>query len=104
MALHVESRSADAWQRRNRWQDWCVIVRQRPCRRLTRQYSRSYYRATYINTAFDAGFASAMAIRPKWLKDICSVVFSAYYLLWASEGDEVASDPKFVARWPKLMT
>jgi hypothetical protein len=55
------------------------------------QYSRSYYRATYVNTAFDAGFASAMAIRPKWLKDICSVLFSAYYLVWASDGDEVVS-------------
>jgi hypothetical protein len=32
-----------------------------------------------------------MAIRPKWLKDICSVVFSAYYLVWASDGDEVVS-------------
>jgi len=53
------------------------------------QYSRSYYRATYVNTAFDAGFASAMAIRPKWLKDICSVLFSGYYLIWASDGDEV---------------
>jgi len=55
------------------------------------QYSRSYYRATYVNTAFDAGFASAMAIRPKWLKDICSVLFSGYYLIWASDGDEVVS-------------
>ena len=58
---------------------------------LTVQYSRSYYRATYVNTAFDAGFASAMAIRPKWLKDICSVAFSIYYLVWASDGDEVVS-------------
>lgn len=30
-----------------------------------------------------------MTIRPKWLKDICSVVFGCYYLLWATEGDEV---------------
>lgn len=30
-----------------------------------------------------------MAIRPKWLKDICSVAFSVYYLVWASDGDEV---------------
>ena len=30
-----------------------------------------------------------MTIRPKWLKDICSVLFGAYYLIWASEGDEV---------------
>jgi len=32
-----------------------------------------------------------MAIRPKWLKDICSVLFSGYYLIWASDGDEVVS-------------
>ncbi|CAD6589320.1 MAG: hypothetical protein TREMPRED_005334, partial [Tremellales sp. Tagirdzhanova-0007] len=30
-----------------------------------------------------------MIIRPKWLKDLCSVLFSFYYLLWATEGDEV---------------
>jgi acetyl esterase/lipase len=56
---------------------------------LAKMYSRSYYRATYVNTALDAGFASAMAIRPKWLKDICSLVFGVYYLMWATEGDEV---------------
>ncbi|OCF35405.1 hormone-sensitive lipase [Kwoniella heveanensis BCC8398] len=56
---------------------------------LARLYSRSYYRATYVNTAFDAGFASAMNIRPKWLKDIASMLFTGYYLLWATEGDEV---------------
>ncbi|BEJ16068.1 hypothetical protein CspHIS471_0506730 [Cutaneotrichosporon sp. HIS471] len=56
---------------------------------LAKMYSRSYYRATYVNTALDAGFASAMSIRPKWLKDISSLVFGVYYLLWASEGDEV---------------
>lgn len=55
------------------------------------QYTRSYYRATYVNTALDAGFASAMAIRPKWLKDLCSVLFGVYYLVYASEGDEVVS-------------
>ncbi|WVW83219.1 hypothetical protein I302_105237 [Kwoniella bestiolae CBS 10118] len=56
---------------------------------LARLYTRSYYRATYVNTAFDAGFASAMSIRPKWLKDICSMLFTGYYLVWATEGDEV---------------
>jgi hypothetical protein len=30
-----------------------------------------------------------MTIRPKWFRDICSVLFSAYYLVWANEGDEV---------------
>ncbi|WRT67030.1 uncharacterized protein IL334_003996 [Kwoniella shivajii] len=56
---------------------------------LARLYSRSYYRATYVNTAFDAGFSSAMSIRPKWLRDICSMLFTGYYLVWATEGDEV---------------
>ena len=32
-----------------------------------------------------------MAIRPKWLKDISSVLFSAYYMLYVAEGDEVVS-------------
>jgi hypothetical protein len=52
------------------------------------QYSRSFYRATYVNTAFDAAFASAMSIRPKWLKDIASVAFTAYYLVFARQADE----------------
>ncbi|TXT13770.1 hypothetical protein VHUM_01137 [Vanrija humicola] len=56
---------------------------------LANMYSRSYYRATYINTAFDAGFSTAMSIRPKWLKDLSSVVFTFYYLIFASQGDEV---------------
>ncbi|KAL7422192.1 hypothetical protein Q5752_002838 [Cryptotrichosporon argae] len=56
---------------------------------LSDMYSRSYYRATYVNTAFDAGFATAMAVRPRWLRDICSVLFTGYYLVWANEGDEV---------------
>jgi hypothetical protein len=53
-----------------------------------RQYSRAYYRATYISTAFDAGFVTAMAIRPKWMRDICSVALSGYYLIYAQEADE----------------
>ncbi|GFZ46234.1 hypothetical protein JCM24511_04481 [Saitozyma sp. JCM 24511] len=56
---------------------------------LAAMYTRSYYRATWINTALDAGFSQAMTIRPKWFRDICSVLFSAYYLVWANEGDEV---------------
>ena len=39
-------------------------------------------------TALDAGFASAMHVKPKWLRDILSVVFSGYYLLFAHEADE----------------
>ncbi|THV02436.1 alpha/beta-hydrolase [Dendrothele bispora CBS 962.96] len=51
-------------------------------------YSNSYYRATWINTGLDAGFATAMSIRPKWLRDICSIVFSVYYIIYANEADE----------------
>ncbi|TEB38251.1 hormone-sensitive lipase [Coprinellus micaceus] len=55
---------------------------------LARLYSPSYYRATWIVTGLDAGFATAMAIRPKWLRDIASLVFSVYYMLYAQEADE----------------
>ncbi|KAI0790793.1 Alpha/Beta hydrolase protein [Abortiporus biennis] len=55
---------------------------------LAQLYSPSYYRATWISTGLDAGFATAMTIRPKWLRDICSVLFSVYYIIYASEADE----------------
>ncbi|KAG6903100.1 hypothetical protein C0995_006287 [Termitomyces sp. Mi166 len=55
---------------------------------LARLYSPSYYRATWINTGLEAGFATAMSIRPKWLRDICSILFSIYYIIYANEGDE----------------
>ncbi|KIJ67977.1 hypothetical protein HYDPIDRAFT_173697 [Hydnomerulius pinastri MD-312] len=51
-------------------------------------YSPSYYRATWIATGMDAGFATAMSIRPKWLKDFCSILFSIYYIIYANEADE----------------
>jgi hypothetical protein len=52
------------------------------------QYSPSYYRATWIVTGLDAGFATAMSIRPKWLRDLASIVFSLYYIIYAQEADE----------------
>jgi hypothetical protein len=55
---------------------------------LARLYSRNYYRATWIVTALDAGFATAMTIEPKWCRDIASVAFSVYYLLFANEADQ----------------
>ncbi|KAG7098753.1 hypothetical protein E1B28_000662 [Marasmius oreades] len=55
---------------------------------LARLYSPAYYRATWIVTGLDAGFATAMSVRPKWLRDICSILFSAYYIIYANEGDE----------------
>ncbi|GAM37608.1 hormone-sensitive lipase [Talaromyces pinophilus] len=55
---------------------------------LANLYSRSYFRATWITTALDAGFWTAMKVRPKWLKDIASMVFSVYYLIAAEQADE----------------
>ncbi|GAA5911378.1 hypothetical protein JCM8208_005235, partial [Rhodotorula glutinis] len=55
---------------------------------LARLYSRDYYRATWITTALDAGFATAMGIKWKWLRDVASLAFSGYYLLFANEADE----------------
>ncbi|KAM6502030.1 Alpha/Beta hydrolase fold [Amanita muscaria] len=55
---------------------------------LARLYSPSFYRATWIITGLDAGFATAMSIRPKWLRDICSIIFSVYYIIHANYADE----------------
>ncbi|RDL40223.1 uncharacterized protein BP5553_00202 [Venustampulla echinocandica] len=55
---------------------------------LANLYSRSYFRATWITTALDAGFWSAMRIKRKWLRDLASVVFTAYYLIAAEQADE----------------
>lgn len=55
---------------------------------LANLYTRSYFRATWITTALDAGFWSAMHIPRKWLRDICSIVFTLYYLICAEQADE----------------
>ncbi|KAI9249772.1 Alpha/Beta hydrolase protein [Phascolomyces articulosus] len=55
---------------------------------LTRLYKRSFYRATWILTALDAGFFTAMKLRPTWLRHICSVLFSFYYLVFADAAEE----------------
>ncbi|KAJ9665612.1 hypothetical protein H2201_004304 [Coniosporium apollinis] len=55
---------------------------------LANLYSRSYFRATWVTTALDAGFWSAMRIKQKWLRDICSLVFTVYYLICAEQADE----------------
>lgn len=55
---------------------------------LANLYTRSYFRATWVTTALDAGFWSAMRIRRKWLRDLASVVFTAYYLIAAEQADE----------------
>ncbi|KAI9760021.1 MAG: hypothetical protein M4579_001960 [Chaenotheca gracillima] len=55
---------------------------------LANLYTRSYFRATWVVTALDAGFWTAMRIRRKWVRDIASIVFSAYYLFVAEQADE----------------
>ncbi|BDD60778.1 hypothetical protein MAP00_005877 [Monascus purpureus] len=55
---------------------------------LANLYSRSFFRATWITTALDAGFWTAMKIKPKWLRDIASLVFTVYYLFAAEQADE----------------
>ncbi|KAH9931067.1 alpha/beta-hydrolase [Epithele typhae] len=55
---------------------------------LANLYSPSYYRATWISTGLDVGFATALPIKPRWLRDICSIFFSFYYIIYANEADE----------------
>ncbi|KAJ5505120.1 hypothetical protein N7463_007994 [Penicillium fimorum] len=55
---------------------------------LANMYSRSFFRATWITTGLDAGFWTAMNIKPKWLRDIASLVFTVYYLIAAEHADE----------------
>ncbi|KAI4752261.1 lipase [Aureobasidium sp. EXF-3400] len=55
---------------------------------LANLYTRSYFRATWVTTALDAGFWTAMNLRPIWLKDLASLAFSVYYLICAEQADE----------------
>ncbi|KAF8577110.1 alpha/beta-hydrolase [Ramaria rubella] len=67
-------------------------------------YSRSYYRATWLITGLDAGFATAMPIQPKWLRDLCSVLFSAYYVIYANQADEKLRKFRAIATVEMLRT
>ncbi|KAI8070481.1 Alpha/Beta hydrolase protein [Gongronella butleri] len=55
---------------------------------LARLYKRSFYRATWILTALDAGFFTAMPVKPTWLRHTASVLFSLYYLIFADAAEE----------------
>ncbi|GAA6039496.1 hypothetical protein JCM8097_009581 [Rhodosporidiobolus ruineniae] len=55
---------------------------------LARLYKPNFFRASYIATALDAGFATAGEIKWKWLRDIASLVFAGYYLVFAQEAEE----------------
>ncbi|ETI28724.1 hypothetical protein G647_01175 [Cladophialophora carrionii CBS 160.54] len=55
---------------------------------LANLYSRAFFRATWVTTALDAGFWSAMKIRNKPLRDLCSMIFTIYYLFAAEQAEE----------------
>ncbi|KAJ2062474.1 hypothetical protein GGI17_002366 [Coemansia sp. S146] len=55
---------------------------------LREYYSRSFYRTTWVFTALDAGFWTAMSVRPKPLRDVLSLLFSLYYLVFTNRGIE----------------
>jgi hypothetical protein len=52
------------------------------------QYTRNFYRATWVLTALDAGFLTAMKVRPAFLKDFLSLAFSIFYLFFSESADE----------------
>ncbi|KAJ9057809.1 hypothetical protein DSO57_1019298 [Entomophthora muscae] len=54
---------------------------------LANLYNRSFFRASWIVTAMDAGFWTAMPIRPLWLRDILSPVFSFIYLFFPDSAE-----------------
>ncbi|KAK4506778.1 hypothetical protein PRZ48_000511 [Zasmidium cellare] len=56
---------------------------------LANLYERSFFRATWVTTALDAGFWTAMHLRPKWIRSICEIVFTVYYLVCAEQADEM---------------
>ncbi|KAK9324262.1 Alpha/Beta hydrolase protein [Lipomyces orientalis] len=51
-------------------------------------YSRPFFRASWFLTALDAGFWTAMPVKPKAFRDIASILFSVYYLIFADQADE----------------
>ena len=55
---------------------------------MANMYNKDFFRATWVTTALDAGFWAAMKLKPKWFRDIASMVFSVYYLVSAEAADE----------------
>lgn len=55
---------------------------------LAHMYSANFYRATWLLTALDAGFWTAMPIRPNWIRHVASLLFSIYYLIFANQAEE----------------
>lgn len=56
---------------------------------LANLYDRSFFRATWITTALDAGWWTAMHLRPKWLRHSAEIMFTLYYLVCAEQADEM---------------
>ncbi len=48
-------------------------------------YTRNFYRVCWLLNATDAGFWTAMNIKKKWLRDILSIFFSVYYLVFTEQ-------------------
>jgi acetyl esterase/lipase len=55
---------------------------------FARIYSRDFYRATWIMRALDAGFWTAMNLRPKPIRDLFSIIFTLYYLVFADQAEQ----------------
>lgn len=56
---------------------------------LANLYDRSFFRATWVTTALDAGWWTAMHLRPKWLRHSAEIIFTVYYLVCAEQADEM---------------
>ena len=56
---------------------------------LANLYERGLFRATWVTTALDAGFWTAMHLRPGWVRRVCEIVFTVYYLVCAEQADEM---------------
>ncbi|KAL1921874.1 uncharacterized protein VTP21DRAFT_10516 [Calcarisporiella thermophila] len=57
---------------------------------MARRYSKSFYRATWLMTAMDAGFWSAMNVRPRFLRDFLSIVLTLFYAVFSEEAEAKA--------------
>ncbi|ODV90782.1 hypothetical protein CANCADRAFT_110684 [Tortispora caseinolytica NRRL Y-17796] len=58
---------------------------------LKNLYTRSFYRAIWISTALDAGFWTAMNIRSTRIRNLASIIFSGYYLIFADQAERTVA-------------
>ncbi|KAJ1653174.1 hypothetical protein IWQ61_006651 [Dispira simplex] len=77
-----------AWTIQYLWRRLFIILGLGEVEPLGRMYDPDYFRATWIFTALDAGFWTAMQVRPRWLRQIASVVFTLVYLCHPQLADE----------------